>query len=107
MLDQDITAPTDMLAPPLDMTEEEHKVEGMKEDDETPMYNMKEQEQRLQCKEEKFDIYMSTFCYEGDDLNLDPDTDLDLNAMAYPFQEWKNIRKSEIPFPPKEEQTYI
>ena len=51
------------------MTEEKCEVEGIKDEGKTPMYNMTEQEQRLQCKEEKFDIYMSTFGYEGDDLD--------------------------------------
>ena len=35
MLDQDKTAQTDTLAPQLDMTEEECKAEGMKDDDKT------------------------------------------------------------------------
>ena len=86
-LDEDKTTPTGTLAPPLDMTEENCKAEGTKDDEETPTYNMTEQEQRLQCKEEKFNIYMSTFGYEGDDSELDSDMDSDLNAMAYPFQE--------------------
>ena len=102
MLDQDKTTLTDTLAPPPDMTEEKHEAEGMKDDNETPMYNMTEQEQRLQHEEEKYVIYMSTFGYEGHDLDLDLDMDSDSNAMAYPFLEWKSIRKSEIPFPPKE-----
>ena len=69
------------------MTEKECKVEGTKDEDVTPMYNMTEQEQRLQCGEEKFNIYMSTFSCEGDDSDLDLDTDSDSNAMAYPFLE--------------------
>ena len=52
MLDEDKTAPTDTLAPPPHTTEGKHEAEGMKDDDETPMYNMTEQEWRLQCKEE-------------------------------------------------------
>ena len=75
------------MAPPLDTTEEEHEAEGMKDDDETLTYNMTEQDQRLQCKEEKFNICMSTFGYEGDDSDLDLDMDLDSNATAYPFLE--------------------
>ena len=97
MLDADKTAPTDTLAPKQDVTdtlasqqdttEKEHEVEGMKDKNITPMSNMTEQEQRLQCEEEKFNIYMSTFSYEGDDLVLDADTDSDLNAMAYQYLE--------------------
>ena len=85
MLDEDKTTPTDTLAPQLDITEKECEVEGMKDEDVTPTYNMTEQEQRLQCEEEKFNIYMSTFSYEGDDLDLDRDSDS--NVMAYPFLE--------------------
>ena len=69
------------------MTEEKCEAEGTKDDDETPMYHMTEPEQRLQCEEEKFGIYMSTFGYEGDDLDMDSDTDLDSNVMAYTFLE--------------------
>ena len=87
MLDKDKTTLTDTLAPQLDMTEKEHEEEGMKDEDVTPTYSMTEQEQKLQYEEEKFNIYMSTFGYEGDDLDLDLDTDSDLNAMAYPFLE--------------------
>ena len=50
MLDKDKTTLTDTLAPQLDMTEKECKVEGMKDEDITPTYNMTEQEQRLQCE---------------------------------------------------------
>ena len=94
MLDADKTAPVDTLAPKLDMTdilapqpdmtEKECKVEGTKDKKLTPMYNMTEQEQSLQC-EEKFNIYMSTFGYEGDDSDLD--SDMDSNVMAYPYVE--------------------
>ena len=69
------------------MTEKEHEVEGTKDENVTPMYSMMEQDQRLQCEEEKFNIYMSTFGYEGDDSNLDSDMDMDWNVMAYPFLE--------------------
>ena len=57
----------------------------MKDEDVTLTYNMTEQEQSLQFEEEKFNIYMSTFGYEGDDL--DSDTDSYSNMMAYPFLE--------------------
>ena len=97
ILDMDKTTPTDTLAPELDvtdnlaphpdMTEKECKVEGIQNENATPTYNMTDQEQRLQCEEEKFNIYMSTFGYEGDDSNLDLETDLDSNPMAYPHLE--------------------
>ena len=73
-LDKDKTAPTDTLAPPMDITEGMYKAEGMKDDDKTPTYNMTGQEWRLQCEEERFNIYMSTFSLEGDDSGLDSDT---------------------------------
>ena len=96
-LDTDKTTPTDTLAtkldvsdtstPQLDTTEKEHEEEGTKDENVIPMHNMMEQEQRLQYEEENFNIYMSTFGYEGDDLDLDTETDSDLNAMAYPYLE--------------------
>ena len=85
MLDQDKTAQTDILAPPPDMTEGENEVEGMKDEDKTLTYIMTELQQRLQCQEQKFNIYMSTLGYEGNDSDLDLDIDSDLNAMAYLF----------------------
>ena len=87
MLDQDETTLTDTCVLPPDMSEEKCKAEGMKDDDETPTYNMTEWEWRLQCKEEKYSIYMSTFGYEGDDSDLDLDMGTDLKVMAYPFLE--------------------
>ena len=53
----------------------------------TPTYEMAHQEIWLQHKEEKYGIYMSTFCYEGDDSNLDSEMDNDSNVTAYPFLE--------------------
>ena len=69
MLEQDQTTlnTTDTLVPPLNMSEEKHEKEGTNDDAEILTYNMTEQEQRLQCKEEKYGIYMSTFSYKGDD----------------------------------------
>ena len=59
--------------------------EEPKEDGSAVMYNMTNQEVRLQHEEEKYGIYMSTFSYEGDDSNLDSETDTDSNATAYLF----------------------
>ena len=42
---------------------------------------MTEQETQLQEKEEEYRIYMSTFGYEGDDSDLDSDSD----TAAYPY----------------------
>ena len=89
MLEQDKTTlnMTDTLVPPPDTSEEKCKAEGTKDDDEILTYNMTEQEQRLQCKEEKYGIYMSTFSYEGENSDLDLDMDIDSNVMAYPYLE--------------------
>ena len=94
---------TDTSAPQPDMTEKECKVEGMKDENAVPTYNMTDQEQRLQC-EEKLNIYMSTFGYEGDDLDLDSDMDLDSKATGIPIPGVKKkIRKIDISFPSEEE----
>ena len=98
---------TDTLTPQLDTTEKEYELEGMKDENVTLMYNLTEQEWRLQCEEEKFNIYMSSFGYKGDYSDLDTEMDSDSNIMAYPYLEWKNIRKLEIPFPPGEQWTFI
>ena len=49
-----------------------------------PEFVMTEQDKRMQ-EEEKYNIYMSTFGYEGDDSDLDSETDMDLEGHAYPF----------------------
>ena len=41
-------------------------------------YSMTGQELKLQHEEEKYGIYMNTFGYEGDDSELDMDTDMDM-----------------------------
>ena len=76
---------TDALIPPPNILEEKCKAETTEVDDEVKTYNMTKQEQRLQHKEEKYKIYMSTFGYEGDDSDLELDTDMELNMMAYPY----------------------
>ena len=70
---------TDILVAPVT------KCKETKEDDPTMMYNMTDQEVRLQHEEEKYGIYMSTFSYEGDNSNLDSKTDTDSNGTGYPF----------------------
>ena len=74
---------TDILFPPLDVPETKHK--EVKEDNPRMMYNMTNQEVRLQHEAEKYRIYMSTFGYKGDNSNLDSEMDSDSNATAYPF----------------------
>ena len=53
---------------------------------------MTEQELKLQHGEEKYGIYMNTFGYEGDDS----ESDTDLDMMAYPYLDYRNIRKPEL-----------
>ena len=76
---------TDTVVCPLDAPETNHEVEEAKEDDAVTAYNITDQEVRLQHKEEKYEVYMSTFSYKGDDSNLDSKTDIDSNVTAYPF----------------------
>ena len=40
-------------------------------------------------EEEKYDIYTSTIGYEGDDSNLDSETDTESEGQAYPFLDWR------------------
>ena len=89
MLNQEKTTPnmTDTLVPPPDTSEEKCEAEGTKDDNEILTYNMTKWEWKLQCKEEKYGICMSTFVYEGDNSDLDSDMDTDLSTMAYPFLE--------------------
>ena len=74
-----------MPVPPLDAPEMNHEAEEAKVDDTAMAYNMTDQEVRLQHKEEKYEVYMSTFGYEGDDSNLDSKTDTNSSATAYSF----------------------
>ena len=46
---------------------------------------MTEQDKRMQEEEEKYNIYMSTFGYKGDDSDLDSETDTDLEGHTYQF----------------------
>ena len=76
---------TDMPVPPLDAPEMNHEVEEAKEVDTATAYNITNQEVRLKHKEQKYEVYMSTFSYKGDNSYLDSETDTDSNATAYPF----------------------
>ena len=59
----------------------------VKEEDETsvPPYKMTKQELQLHEEEEKYNIYTSTFGYEGDDSSLDSKTETESEGHAYPF----------------------
>ena len=82
----DIQNLTDVLAPPPDVPEVKSKREdGTNRPTMTPTYEMMAQEIQLQKEEEKYGIYMSTFRYEGDDSDLDSETESDSNVTAYPY----------------------
>ena len=84
---QDTLNSTDIPAPPPDAPEMKYKEARKDDPTTTPMYNMTNQEVRLQHEEEKYGIYMSTFSYEGNDSDLDSKTDSNSNMTAYPFLE--------------------
>ena len=85
MLQQDRTTPNmrDTLIPPLETLEEKQKTEGTGINNDVMAYSMTGQELKLQHKQEKYSIYMNTFGYKGDDLELDTDTDSDMMAYLY------------------------
>ena len=86
-LQQDKTTPnmTDMLIPPLETLEEKQETEGTEINNDMMAYSMTGQELKLQHEEEKYGIYMNTFGYKGDDLELDTNMDTDSDVMAYPY----------------------
>ena len=53
----------------LEVSEDNNKMEEKKCKTLVPKYEMTKQELRLQEEEQKYNIYMSTFSYEGDDLD--------------------------------------
>ena len=82
---QDTQNSTDILAPLPDMPEVKCEEDRRDKPMTTLTYKMTDQEIRLQHEEEKYGIYMSTFSYEGDNSDLDSETDSDSNVMAYPY----------------------
>ena len=50
-----------------------------------PPYEMLEQELWLQKEEVKYDTYISSIGYKGDDSDLEIETDIDSSGQAYPF----------------------
>ena len=77
---------TDVPAPPPDAPEEKGKgKDGTRRQAAMPTYEMTEQKTQLQKKEEEYGIYMSTFGYEGDDSNLDSNTESNSDVAAYPY----------------------
>ena len=69
----------------LEVPDDNNKEEEERHKSPAPKYVMMEQEKRMQEKEEKYNIYISTIGYEGDDLGLDLETDSESEGQAYPF----------------------
>ena len=65
----------------LEVSEDNNKVEERECKTSVLKYEMTKQELRLQEEEQKYNIYMSTFGYEGDDSDLDSESE----SHAYPF----------------------
>ena len=62
-----------------------NKVEEKECETSVTKYELTKQELRLQEEEQKYNIYISTFGYEGDDLDLDSETDTESESHACPF----------------------
>ena len=75
----------DAPAPLLEAPEKKSKTEDADDDTSNPQYEMTRQEHQLQEEEGKYEIYMSDFGYEGDDSDLDSETDTESNVTAYPY----------------------
>ena len=68
-----------------EVLEDSNKVEEKECETSVPKYEMTKQELMLQEDEQKYNIYMSTFGYEGDDLDLNSETDMESESHTYPF----------------------
>ena len=68
-----------------EVSEDNNKVEEKEHETLVLKYEMTKQELRLQEEEQKYNIYMSTFSYEGDDSDLDSKTDMESESHTYPF----------------------
>ena len=82
--DTDTQNLTDALALLPDISEKKDKDEDSNPP-EKPQYKITKQEAKLQEEEEKYEIYMSAFGYEGDDSNLDSETNTESDVTAYPY----------------------
>ena len=76
---------TDAPAPLLEAPEKKNKTEDANDDTAKPQYQMTKQECRLQEEEGKYEIYMSNFGYEGDNSDLNSETDTESNVTTYPY----------------------
>ena len=71
---------TDALAPLPEVLEKKSKTEDKDGNTSKPPYEMIKQELQLQEEEGNYEIYMSNFGYEGDDSDLDSETDTESNV---------------------------
>ena len=68
-----------------EVSEDNNKVEEKECETLVPKYEMTKQELRLQEEEQKYNIYISTFSYKGDNSDLDSEMDRESESHAYPF----------------------
>ena len=79
---EDTQNSTDALGPLPDVSEKDK--DEVSDPLEKPQYEITKQEAQLQEEEGKYEIYMSTFGYEGDNSDLDSGTDTKSNMTTYP-----------------------
>ena len=63
------------------------------DDTSAPVYEMTQQELQLQEEEEKYDVYLSTFRYEGDNSDLDNKTETESEGHTYPFLDYNQFQR--------------
>ena len=86
--DADVQNLIDAPAPLPDIPKKKGKVEDVISDSLVkPPYKMTKKEVQLQEEEEKYEVYMSTFGYKGDNSDLDSGTDTKSDITAYPYLE--------------------
>ena len=83
--DIDIQNLMDTLAPLPESLERKSKTEDANDDTSKSNYKMTKQECQLQEEEGKYEIYMSNFGYEGDNSDLDSETNTESDVTAYPY----------------------
>ena len=76
---------TNMPVPLPEVPEKKRKTEDKDGNRLKPSYEMTKWELRLQEEERKYEIYMSTFGYEGDDSYLISEMDTDSYIATYPY----------------------
>ena len=72
-----------------EVSEDNNKVEEKECKTLVLKYEMTKQELRLQKEEQKYSIYIRTFSYEEDNLDLASETDTESECYAYPIPRLK------------------